>query len=273
MNKVIDTFFSNSINIRNIKVFFIWANESWSNNPAFVSENNNDKIENKYNSQNIIKNVSNLIKYFKHDNYLKIDNKPVFSIHHPWFISDDELTHFHYVLTEYCMDNNFSGVHLIVNGFQRTYNKLVNYYHNFNYKECKSVTYDENIKKTILDYEKYIERDITEVNTGIHSIVLNFDNYTRLLKPNKTHMSTKCVNNTEINKKIFIKKIINKYKNTDTDKTIENELSEDTNDMSNINKILLINAFNEWGEQMFFEPSEQIGYYNLNLLFSCLKDV
>ena len=274
MNKVIDIFFSNSINIKNRKIFFIWANESWSNNPAFVSENNSDKIENIYTPQNIIKNISNLIQYFKHNNYLKVDNKPVFSIHHPWFMNENELTLFHYILKEYCLENNFSGVHLIVNGIQRTYNKFINYYHNLNYKQCKSSTYDDKIKKTIIDYEKYIEKDITEANDGIHSIVFNFDNYTRLSKPNKLHLSTKCINNTEMNKKIFIKKIINKYKNKNTIKNIDKEIisNQDITQANYIDKILLVNAFNEWGEQMFFEPSENIGYYNLNLLFSCLKN-
>lgn len=34
---------------------------------------------------------------------------------------------------------------------------------------------------------------------------------------------------------------------------------------------MLINAFNEWGENMTFEPSENIGYYNINLLSSLLQ--
>jgi hypothetical protein len=40
---------------------------------------------------------------------------------------------------------------------------------------------------------------------------------------------------------------------------------------SELNKILLINSFNEWGEDMAFEPSEKYKYYNLNLLFECLQ--
>ena len=42
-------------------------------------------------------------------------------------------------------------------------------------------------------------------------------------------------------------KYINKIKNSDT-------------------KILLINAWNEWGEKMHVEPSEQRGYYYLDLI-------
>ena len=38
-----------------------------------------------------------------------------------------------------------------------------------------------------------------------------------------------------------------------------------------IDNILLINAWNEWGEKMAFEPSEEYGYYYLNLLYDYLK--
>jgi len=40
---------------------------------------------------------------------------------------------------------------------------------------------------------------------------------------------------------------------------------------SGVGKLLLVNSFNEWGENMAFEPSEKYKYYNLNLLQECLK--
>ena len=45
----------------------------------------------------------------------------------------------------------------------------------------------------------------------------------------------------------------------------------DKNKGSDVENILLLNAWNEWGEKMTFEPSEELGYYNLNLLFEYLK--
>ena len=50
---------------------------------------------------------------------------------------------------------------------------------------------------------------------------------------------------------MFIKKITEKYNRNKTN-AVEN--------------ILLINAWNEWGEKMNIEPSEEYGYYYLNLL-------
>ena len=71
--------------------------------------------------------------------------------------------------------------------------------------------------------------------------------------------STVCINNSEINKKIFIKKIIDLYKH------------KNKNNHSELNNILLINSFNEWGENMAFEPSDKYKYYYLNLLYECLQ--
>ena len=86
MEKCYNLFFEDKLD--NFKIFFIWANEDWSNNPAF---NTTDTIINEYNQTNFIKNIDNLIKYFKHDNYYKIDNKPVFYIHHPYLMKNEEL--------------------------------------------------------------------------------------------------------------------------------------------------------------------------------------
>ena len=42
MESVVDQFFNNSLDMKNRKVFFMWANESWTSNPAFG--NTNEKI-------------------------------------------------------------------------------------------------------------------------------------------------------------------------------------------------------------------------------------
>ena len=39
MENVIDQFFNNSFDMKNRKVFFMWANESWTSNPAFGNRN------------------------------------------------------------------------------------------------------------------------------------------------------------------------------------------------------------------------------------------
>ncbi len=236
-------------NFTDFKVFFVWANEDWSNNPAF---NTTDKIYNVYNEESFNKNADNLITYFLHDNYYKIDNKPIFMLHHPWFIEDDKINLFNKILNDKCIKNNFAGVTLIINSMNKKYNNYNNYNFHPNYKvPPKDTTYILN-NKIVLNYEKYI-KDITIEKNTINSLFFDFNNTARLYKPNKLEKSTRIINNSNENINIYLNKLHNIY-NSDNDNN------------NKINKILLINAWNEWGEKMHIEPSEEKKFYYLELI-------
>jgi hypothetical protein len=248
MEKVIDRFFSNDIDMKGRKVFFIWANEDWTKNPAFGKTN--DRVENYYDLYNVNKNADNLMKYFKHSNYLKIDNKPVFFLHHPWFLSRYELDLFSRNLREKCIDNGFDGVHFILNSMSKFYSGYSHYDFHFNYKNDKSgsVSIDSSGNR-ILDYGKYID-SIDYSNKNIKTLVFDFDNRIRLAKPDKLQLATVCKNNTPENQYKMINKTVDSYKDT----------------VDEIDKIMLINAWNEWGEKMAIEPSCERWDYYLNLI-------
>jgi hypothetical protein len=86
-------------------------------------------------------------------------------------------------------------------------------------------------------------------------LFFNFNNSARLSYPNKLNLVTKFVNTTIYNQDEYIKKIFNKYKNKNR---------------SELDKILLINAWNEWGENMVIEPGQLNNYKYLNLIKSNL---
>ena len=250
MENVINQFFDGSINMKNKNCFFIWANESWTNNPAFGTTN--ERIETDYTNSENLKNVSeNLLNYFKNDNYLKIDNKPVFELHHPWFMTIEQIDTFYNIIHNKCIENGFNGIHFIVNSINGNYDKYLNHRHHINYKKGKSCFFDNKHNNILLDYKKYVKNDIEESNNGIETLVFDFDNRARLFKPNKLNKSTYCINNSEINRILFMEKILKKY---------------NKNKESDVENILLINSWNEWGEKMAVEPSEEYGYYYLNLL-------
>jgi hypothetical protein len=256
MEKVINNFFNNSLNLKNKKIFFIWANENWTNNDAFGNNHNNMIIKNSYNKTFFYKNAENLLQYFKHNNYLKIDNKPVFFIYHSHLITIELLDTFYSILNNMCIKNNFSGVHFVLNSFVYEFEKYPNFYINFNYKKKHARFYDEEKKQLFLDYKEYIDNYKVSNNT-IQTIVFDFNNKPRLFEPNHLDKSTVCIKNTEFNKILFAKKIIDSYSN------------KNSNSLENI---LLINSFNEWGESMAVEPSCKYEYYYLNLLKNCLEN-
>jgi len=251
MENVTNQFFDGSIDMKNKKCFLIWANESWTNNPAFGTTN--EKIETDYTNNINFENISeNLLTYFKNDTYLKIDNKPVFELHHPWFVTLEQIDVFYNIINNKCIENNFSGIHFIVNSINGNYDKYINRCHHFNYKKSSSSFFDSKTNNNLLDYKVYLKNDIRENKNELETIVFDFDNKARLFKPDKLSKATRCINNTEINKILFMEKIINKYNKDDKQSEVEN--------------ILLINSWNEWGEKMTLEPSEEYGYYYLNLL-------
>jgi hypothetical protein len=258
MKKVIDNFFNNTVDLKSKKVFFIWANEDWTNNAAF-GEKDKDKefiIRNLYNESNFYENSKNLLQYFNHNNYLKIDNKPVFFIYHNHLIHDNELNVFYNILNTMCIENNFSGVHLILNSFMKQSTNFKNFYINFNYKKYESRFYEDKTKQIYLNYKEYISNPFHLNKNTIQTICLDFNNKPRLFKPNQLDKSTVCINNTEFDKITFINKLLEMY---------------NYNKSSDVENILLINSFNEWGENMAFEPGNKYEYYNLNLLLECLQ--
>lgn len=255
---VFDLFFNN-IDMKGRKIFFIWANENWTDSIALSGENSH-KIVNVYNEENIIANVTNLLKYFKSDIYQKFDNKPVLFLYHSFKMTSQELKLFYNILNRECINNSFDGVHLIVNTMfdDKSYDEYKQFYINLNYKNdtISKKYYSHNFKSNIVDYNSYISSGDHIKTNQINTIFYDFDNRARLFKPNKLKYSTYCINNTHFCKTLFTKKIIETYKDTNYE----------------IDKILLINAWNEWGEKMTFEPSSEFGYNNLNLLLDCLNE-
>jgi len=232
-------------NYADFKVFFIWANEDWSNNPAF---NTNDNILNNYDDLSFIKNANNLVNYFKHENYYKINNKPVFFIHHPWFIEENQINNFYNILNNLCIENNFDGIELVVNSMIKNYENYTNYDLHPNYKRppLNSKLIFQN--KPCINYNIYVNSITLKLN-NINTLFFDFNNTVRLYKPNKLDRVTTVIENSEIYIDKFIKKVIDQQK---------------INDNREINNILLINAWNEWGEKMHIEPSIEKKYYYLN---------
>jgi len=248
MEKVINSFFSPQVKMNNLKIFFIWANESWSKNLAFG--NNKEIIENEYDEIYLIKNIDNLLLYFKHENYLKIDNKPVFFIHHPWFIPLSQLNLFKTLINKKCIDNKFDGCHLLINSMHGITEDYKHYDHHFNYKDHNNIKLIDN--QISIDYESYVNN--ISKNTNVKTVAFNFDNRARLCKPDRLSHATITINNTENNQLKFLHKLYNSYNQS----------------IEEIDKILLINSWNEWGEQMAIEPSNEKGTYYLDLLQNIL---
>jgi len=250
MDNCFNRFFNGNVTLgNNFKIYFIWANEDWSNNAAF---NTQEKIYNVYNVDNFRSNIKILMKYFKHANYYKIDNKPVFYIHHPWLISTENIYLFNNLLNQACIAAGFNGVNLVVNNMHDQYeNKyLINKYnHNPDYKKNPLTT-------NYLDHVKENQYTNDESLNYPASMFFDFNNTARLYIPNKLSSVTIIYNNTYQAQAANLEVLLARYKSK----------------REEINKIMLFNSWNEWGENMAIEPSTEKGYTYLNMIkFALLR--
>jgi hypothetical protein len=222
-----DLFFQEEIS--DFKIYFIWANENWSNNVSFnVAQ---EKIINVYTFDNYMKNIKNLIKYFKHPNYYKIENKPVFFIHHPWNMSSEQLCVFNYVLDSECIKNGFNGVIVQMNNMKNT-NSTDNVYN------CSPTNKGGESSDYYVYTDTIIEPQLNKIK--IQTIFFDFNNSARFSNPYKQIYIYKFENTTIYNQDRLVDMILTRYKQESTE----------------IDKIVLINSWNEWGENMAIEPGE-----------------
>lgn len=260
MKDVINQFFTNQF--PNFKIYFTWCNENWSDNIHFTNEKNKITIKNIYTDENIYKHFQSLISYFKHNNYYKINNMPVFAIHFPELL---DYINFWKIGNKVCKNNGFNGFYLFIKNINDYNNEnIVPYQHHINYKNSwdKGYTFINKNKKdheqyNIVDmkkYYEYYETNSSYLNGNNTLIFSNFNNNPRMIKPYKKNKSS-CINNELCGD--YRKEIFSKFDNT-------NKLQ---------NSICHINAWNEWGENMFIEPSNESAFKYINELNTYKKNL
>lgn len=104
------------------------------------------------------------------------------------------------------------------------------------------------------NYKKAISDDYADyIRNASSTIFLSFDNTVRMYKHPKPSI-VKIKNCTVKNQYKSIMNVINSFMSPRTE----------------LNKIMLINSWNEWGEDMAIEPGTKNGYLYLNMIRECL---
>jgi glycosyltransferase involved in cell wall biosynthesis len=256
MKDVIDKFFEKEVD--GFDVFFIYANESWSGNPAFNQHSNKYIITNEYSKKEIIKNFENLLKYFKHPNYKKINNKPVLLVHHPWEMTSEGLNLFYNIGDEIMRNNGFLGLELVVNSMKGQYEEHKNYSHHADYKNDLSFSTIEGNTRYI-DYQKYVDDFLPSNINRFKNIQTSFYNFNNSVRYHNHRTKNSLITKTKNNNQELFRRFLN--------------LQLDTyNSPDKVGKIFLINSWNEWGEQMALEPSSEAGFELLNVFNQAILD-
>lgn len=251
-----------------------WANESWTKQWDGSSEY---IIQQKHLTDRSIwlKHIEYLTKLFKHSNYLKIENKPVFKIYRPELIKnlEDLISYYNNYLKNH---SGFDGIYWVTTISYDYSNKssIIKYFDNsmifqprylFNehffkrsgvVKKIEMIlrNFPENFQKYFnlvnflvkkgktIEYMEFIDKQKELISTFpncLHSITIDWDNTPRY---NERFTGLKNVNI------LHFKELLNYVR--------DNYKQE----------ILFINAWNEWAESAYLEPDELHGYQKLEVI-------
>ena len=244
------------------KVFFDWANEDWTKNDAFgASVREGVAITNVYTQQSFRDFAALLLTYFQHDRYLKVGGKPVLFLHHPWFLSAADMTLLTETLELGCLAAGFPGIHLCVNqvATDATAAKAaatgvtpakpaVGFKFRPDYKSGR-----------FRDYEDVIADAVAQPDaSNIGAVFFGFNNAARMFKPPKPSRVHAIVATREQQSRL-LQAVISSYK--------------PSSGKHGLQRLFLVNAWNEWGEDMAVEPGKRNGASFLQMLTDVYKQI
>ena len=264
MYKVTNSFFKTDTQLPdNFKIFFIWANGDWSDSVRHAHQS----IVNKYTQEDFIHHFKYLNPYFSNDVYLKENNRPVIFLHYSVALSVDELNLLKQTWHEEALKVGFDGIEIILNGIG---DHFVNSSTHFVHQP------DVNILN-----------EIKEKNTPFSdtSFIVSMKRYGDKLEERYHHKLSQPIRSSDVEVVFPSFNASARYYRTDTIKMTNNFCTYDDGPdtfyklckgqlqyyhpsfavRNEIEKIFLVNAWNEWGEDMKIEPSVQYGF---NYLFA-----
>ncbi|MEI4975151.1 glycoside hydrolase family 99-like domain-containing protein [Aeromonas caviae] len=273
---------NNSIDI---EYFFTWANETWTR--QWVGKPNDILIKQNHIADPQIwsTHFQYLSKFFADPRYLKINNKPVFCIYRAELIN--KLDEFMAFFNSEAKKNGFNGIHFIAlraydvinaEALYRNFDAIVNFQPRYSinkylrkesslkltlskiarrlpeFLQLKIATVLKSNKYNVFSYDDYLDSlkvnvDLQLLNKPVYQVAFpDWDNAPRYAE--RATFFSDTGDNKFINALNIIKSQVSTYEE----------------------KLVFINAWNEWSEGAYLEPDSKKGYSNLesvNTVFKC----
>jgi len=252
-----------------------WANESWEG--IWHGSPGKQLIKQEYpGKKDIINHFKYLLKFFDDSRYIKIDDKPIFTIHRPDLIPDLDM--FVDVFRNQAHNAGISGIYLIggynyslnwkpkpkifdaliSNGFNHAPNFLLKERYNSLSKRLLRLKLKLNINKPLVYNFEEINEVIKSIDTKNKKEGLAINNYFPLIISNWD-------NTPRLGRKGYL------FDNF-TDNTFKKHINYNFSLIKdNTNKLIFIKSWNEWAEGNYLEPDEQNDVKLLTILKSELK--
>lgn len=239
-----------------------WANENWTR--TWDASENEVLIAQKHSNKDSIKFLQSLFKFFDDKRYIYIDGKPLLIIYRCDIIPNIKETVL--LWREEIKKAGYKGIYLICAqthgikdpikyGFDAAIEFPPHNVFDSEYKIDKQLL-NNNFNGNIFDYEKIVNDQIKKDRPKykcFETLMLSWDNTAR-----KQNFSNICANFSLEKYKEWLSNIVhNTYSNKNFN---DNE------------KLVFINAWNEWAEGTHLEPDRKFGYNYLESTYTILKN-
>lgn len=246
----------------NFPFMFCWANEPWSR--RWDGSEDEILIDQKFEESDIEKFIEDIMPFLKDKRYIKFDNCPILIVYRPHFFSQNMMLKMSEIWREYVKKEGFDDLYLLhtrTGGFESNssdwgFNGELEFPPNnisYRYTLNNEKIINPNFKGKIFDFKKIIIKNFinVQVNENVYKTVTpSWDNTAR--RNDNGHIYHKSSPN-------FYKKwLINAIKKTE-------EIHPD-------NKIIFINAWNEWAEGAYLEPDKKYGFAYLEATLDALLE-
>lgn len=240
-----------------------WANENWTRrwdgleNEVLIAQNHSD--------EDSIKFIKNLFQYFEDERYIRVNNKPLLIIYRSSIIPNMKRTG--EIWREEAKKAGFDGLYLVCAKTSGTNSPDVIGFDaamEFPPHTAFSNTINENLdcintkfSGTVYDYNQVVDHACNQIEPSyklFRTAMLSWDNTAR----------------RQDNGAIFHNFSIEKYKKWLTSifsSTINNDKYSDDE------KLVFVNAWNEWAEGTHLEPDRKYGYAYLEATHDALRNV
>jgi lipopolysaccharide biosynthesis protein len=228
-----------------------WANENWTR--TWDGLDNEVLIEQMYSDEDDIEFIKHVSRYFGDARYVKVDGKPLMVIYRPSLFPDMTKTLKRW--RKWCNENNIGDIHISMVQFDYTDPNKYGFDAAVEFPPHKvsggnvapNMRFSADFIGSAHDYSEMISKSLNKIDEGYtcyKAVTMEWDNTAR--RQNKASFFTNVTPGKFGRWMSGIDNIYNKK------------------DVADKDRLLFVNAWNEWAEGTYLEPDKKNGYAYLN---------
>jgi lipopolysaccharide biosynthesis protein len=232
-----------------------WANENWTR--AWDGQDKEVLIEQTYSEEDDIDFISHVSKYFKDTRYTCVDGKPLLIIYRPSIFPDMKATLKRW--RQWCLDNSVGEIHAVMVQFEDTdpnkygFDAAVEFppHQVGSQNVAEFMRFNSNFQGSVHDYNGMVSNGLNKIDEGYiayKGVTMDWDNTAR-----RQERASLFVNTTPQRTERWLGGISQCY-------------DKDERDQSD--RLIFVNAWNEWAEGTYLEPDVHNGYGYANAVAS-----